>query len=120
MLARVFFGVSFFLFSSTFVWGSFFLVLGWAVFCVWWYFLSSFFGPCVWLGQLKQHSFFNIIGNDCHGHPLPGSHCFVLWPCGLLLGNSLDQGVGPWELKNVPFGIKLGGTMEGVSSVMSA
>ena len=86
------------------------------VFC----FLSLFFWPCGWLGQLKQHRFFNIIGNVCHGHPLPGSHCFVLWPCGLLSGNSLDQGVGPWELKNVPFGIKLGGTMEGVSSVMSA
>ena len=44
----------------------------------------------------------------CWIHPLPGSHCLVLLPCKLQVKNSLDQGVGPEELKNVPFEIKLG------------
>ena len=41
----------------------------------------------------------------------------ALWAA---VGKLPGSGVGPWELKNVPFGIKIGGTMEGVSSVVSA
>ena len=34
------------------------------------------------------------------GDPLPGSHYFVLWPCKLLLKNSLDPGIDPksWKM----------------------